>query len=373
MTGTEQQAAWAARVLPPVEHLGGDVWSVPVPIPRNPLRYTLSYLLPGRTGLVVVDPGWDSDESWEVLRRGLAAAGAGPKDVTGIVATHVHPDHHGLSARLREASGAWVAMHPAERDSLPQRRRDTTSGRPTAVQDAHRWLAEAGAPDYAVLELLGPPEAHAAASAALPRAAEPDLLLEDLDRVPVDGRDIVALWTPGHTPGHLCLVDRAARAVLTGDHVLPRITPNIGLHSPRSDGRPLADFLASLERVAAWDDHEVLPAHEYRFRGLAARTRTLLDHHARRLAELLDVVDALGRPTPWDVAAHLSWSRPWAQVGAMRIAALAETEAHAQHLVERGELTRTHSRGDHLIRLQRPPGTRPRPGHGMGDFPLFVS
>ncbi|OLO25849.1 Zn-dependent hydrolase [Streptomyces sp. MNU77] len=350
VTGVRQKEAWAARTLPPVERLPGDIWSVPVPIPGNPLRYTLSYVLPGTAGLIVVDPGWDSAEGWGALCRGLAAAGAAPADVTGVVVTHVHPDHHGLTGRLKAASGAWVAMHPAEHDSLPHRRprRGTT-----AVDEGRAWMLAAGAPEHDVRQLLGPAGTGSRRD-ALSRLIAPDLLLEDQDRVPVSGRNLVALWTPGHTPGHLCLAESAAGVVLTGDHVLPRITPNIGLHGRRQGQTPLVDFLHSLERLAGWDGHEALPAHEYRFRGLAARTAELRDHHSRRLDELLSVVDALGRPTLWEVTAGLSWSRPWDEVGAMRTAALAETEAHAQYLVDRGVLARS---GGHAspVRLSRAP------------------
>ncbi|WP_312858511.1 MBL fold metallo-hydrolase, partial [Pseudonocardia pini] len=112
VVGTAQHRAWSERVLPPVERLAAGMWSVPVPIPDNPLRYTLCYLIPGDDGLVVVDPGWDTDEGWAALEAGLTAAGARTADVVGIVATHVHPDHHGLSRRLADRSGAWIGMHP---------------------------------------------------------------------------------------------------------------------------------------------------------------------------------------------------------------------------------------------------------------------
>ncbi|OLO25735.1 Zn-dependent hydrolase [Streptomyces sp. MNU77] len=351
VTGVLQKQAWGERLLPPVERLNGDIRSVPVPIPDNPLRYTLSYLVPGDAGLVVVDPGWDSEAGWAALTRGLATMGASPEDVTGIVATHVHPDHHGMTARLKSAGDAWVAMHPAERDTLPRRQTAPGASPRTA---ARTWLVHRGAPEEDVRDLLGPaPDAEDAYAFGL---VEPDLLLEDKDVVPLAGRELVALWTPGHTPGHLCLVDQASRSVLTGDHVLPRITPNIGLHGQRPRQKPLAEFLDSLDRLASFDDHEALPAHEYRFRGLAARTRQLRDHHAERLEELLTVVGGLGRPTPWEVAAHLSWARPWHKVGPMRFAALAETEAHVQYLVDQGLLTRTGD-DDPPVRVGRTPVT----------------
>jgi glyoxylase-like metal-dependent hydrolase (beta-lactamase superfamily II) len=332
--GTEQHAAWAARELPPVERLPSGLWSVPVPIPNNPLRYTLSYLIPGDDGLVVVDPGWDHEEGWVALTAGLAAAGAAAADVTGVVVTHVHGDHHGLSGRLRETSGAWIGMHPAERATLPQRL--AAGGHTEFTSTLDRWLRLGGAPEADAADLLGlfrgadtmrPP----------PAMAEPDLLLEDGDPVPLAGRQLRVIWTPGHTPGHLCLRELDARLLLTGDHVLPRITPNVGMY-PGSDAPVLAEFVDSLSKVGQYDDHEALPAHEYRFRGLAARTRQLQAHHELRCREIAEVVADLGDPTLWQLAERLTWSRPWAEIGPMRMAAIAETTAHVRHMVDAGDL-----------------------------------
>ncbi len=336
ITGTAQHAAWQERALPPVERLDGGLWSVPVPIPDSPLRYTLCYLLTGDDGLVVVDPGWDTPEAWTALVGGLAAAGATPADVTGVVATHVHPDHHGLTARLRDASGAWVAMHPAERATLPQRVAAGEGGHRSA---ASGWLRSSGVPEDAITELVGAISKSFSSEGHTRAMAEPDLLLDDGALVPLTGRTVRVIWTPGHTPGHICLHLPDDDLVLTGDHVLPRITPNIGLQ-PSTSNPPLADFLTSLERIGALDGGEtdVLPAHEYRFRGLALRTRALQQHHERRCRELLDVVAGLEDPTLWQITERLTWSRPWAEVGPMRIGALAETGAHVQYLTDRGDL-----------------------------------
>jgi hypothetical protein len=136
----------------------------------------------------------------------------------------------------------------------------------------------------------------------------------------------------------LCLRELDSRLLLTGDHVLPRITPNIGLVPNQRGDAPLRWFLDSLDLIGKYDDHQALPAHEYRFTGLAARTRQLRAHHQERCEELLAAVDELGSPTLWQLAERLTWSRPWAEVGTMRIAALSETAAHADYLVEQGDL-----------------------------------
>ena len=331
VTGTAQREAWLARAFPPVEQVRPDLWSVPVPIPGSPLRYTLTYVVAGGGDLIVVDPGWDDADSWQVLERGLGAVGAAPADVTGVVVTHAHPDHHGLSARLQQASGAWIAMHPAERDSLPVRQWRGDASRRADLA----WLRTCGLPADLAAELA---VTDASPVLALP---EPGILLEDGDVVKAGPRRLRAVWTPGHTPGHLCLYEETGDLLLTGDHVLPRITPNVGLQRSGAEP-PLAAYLASLRRVAAFAGAEALPAHEYRFSGLADRVAVLLAHHDRRCEEVVAILERLGPATIWQVTQELSWARGWAAVtGMMRRAALGEAAAHLRHLAGLGRVTET--------------------------------
>jgi glyoxylase-like metal-dependent hydrolase (beta-lactamase superfamily II) len=164
------------------------------------------------------------------------------------------------------------------------------------------------------------------------------VLLDDGEALDLPGRRIRAVWTPGHTPGHICLHDEDYGLLLTGDHLLPRISPNIGL-SPIDGDSPLSSYLESLRAVRGYDGAEALPAHEYRFRGIAGRAETLIEHHKARAQELLDLVAAAGEPTVWEVAQKLTWSRGWDQIeGYMRRAALAETAAHVEYLEREGRL-----------------------------------
>jgi glyoxylase-like metal-dependent hydrolase (beta-lactamase superfamily II) len=330
VTGLAQQRAWRARELPPVEQVTPSVWSVPVTIPDSPLRYTVAYLLLADSGAVVVDPGWETDAGWADLRRGLRSAGLAPDRVTGIVVTHVHLDHHGLSGRLREESGAWIAMHTEEVQDLPVRIGKAVGG----ADGARDWLVRSGVPGDVVAGL----SADYSLADALLHMAEPTRLLHDGDHVDLPGRRIRAVWTPGHTPGHICLYDADYDLLLTGDHLLPRISPNIGL-APGTPGSPLSSYLESLQRMHGYAGAEALPAHEYRFRGIADRAEALVRHHDARTREVLDVVAAAGQPTIWEVTTRLTWSRSWDQItGLMRRAALAETAAHIEYLQREGRL-----------------------------------
>ena len=141
--GTVQREAWARGVLPPVEQVRPGLWSIPVPMPRNPLRYVLIYALALPDGLALIDVGWDSEESWRALVDGIAQTGHHVTDVRYAAVTHLHPDHFGLAPRLREVSGAALAMHSADAALLGHHSPEDTTA------DERLWntqLAQLGAP-----------------------------------------------------------------------------------------------------------------------------------------------------------------------------------------------------------------------------------
>jgi len=340
VTGTRQRQAWVDGVLPPVEQVRPGLSSIPVPIPNNPLRYVLVYAIELPDGVAIVDTGWPADVAWDALVSGLAEAGYAITDVRGILVTHHHPDHSGLANRVRQASGAWIGMHPREAWSMARLPDSASLARAT-----REWLVARGAPADAAREVGEVPFDLADLA-----ATKPDRLIEDGDVPLAPHVALRAVWTPGHTAGHLCFFDESAGLLLSGDHVLPRISPNISLHtgtegeqshayqpSPANDA--LGDFLESLTLVGKLPVDEVLPAHEYRFRGLDARVHQLQVHHEHRLAELLGLVVANPDSTTWDLAERLSWSRPWAKLGRMRRAAVGETLAHLVLLYRRGQVT----------------------------------
>lgn len=318
-----------SRDEPPVEQVKPGIWQIPVIWPGSALGYTLAYLASHDGGAALVDTGWPTETGWETLVRGVGLAGYELTDITHVLVTHAHPDHLGIAGRLREASGALIGMHPAESELL----RRFHSADPTTGMAA--WLRARGAAPEEVREIVE----IIAGSDIRTRQALPDVLVEDGAR-PVAGLPLRAVWTPGHTPGHLCFHDEARDLMLTGDHVLPRISPHIAYDSESGPEDPLRDYLTSLRRLGQYSPAEVLPAHEYRFTGLAARLAALLAHHAARLNEIeRAVADAPGSST-WRVAELLTWSRGWEQTqNVQRRAAASETLAHLIHLGRLGRVT----------------------------------
>jgi glyoxylase-like metal-dependent hydrolase (beta-lactamase superfamily II) len=288
------------------------------------------YVFESTRGPVLVDAGWDDDSSWDHLVRGLAATGHRVEECYGVLVTHMHPDHHGLTGRVQEASGAWVAMHP--NDAVMVERMG--QARAEYVDELAALLLAAGASED---ELR--PRTHGRGTRRRRPMVVPDRTLADGEQVDVPGHRVEAVWTPGHSPGHTCFRDLDRGLLLAGDHVLPGITPHIALS--RSDrGDPLGDFLASLAKVDQPDVHEVLPAHQHRFTDLHGRVQAITAHHHAHLAALRAAL-ADGPKTLWDLAKGLQWNRPWTDLDSpMHRAAVNETAAHLRHLARLGQVAR---------------------------------
>ena len=100
VTGVLQKQAWLDQVMPPVEQVRPGLWSVPVPLPNNPLRYVIVYVLELPDGIALVDAGWDTPEAWSALCGGIKTAGYEITDVKGVLVTHLHPDQKQTISRL---------------------------------------------------------------------------------------------------------------------------------------------------------------------------------------------------------------------------------------------------------------------------------
>ncbi|WP_439033024.1 MBL fold metallo-hydrolase [Gordonia terrae] len=332
VTGEHQKQAWADKVLPPVEEVRADLWSIPVPMGRNPLRYVLVYALGlPDGGLALIDAGWPSDESWDVLVAGIRTTGRDVADVRSVAVTHLHPDHFGLVPRLLEHADAELWMH---HDDARHLRHHSDAEVESQLDLARSELRALGAPaevaDEGLVGFIRMPDG---------RTVDHELT-GDAD-LHIPGWDLRAVWTPGHTAGHLCFADDTAGVIFTGDHLLPRISPNISTN-PVQTTSPLADYLVSLANTEKMRDHEALPSHEYRFRGLGDRVTGLLTHHAERLAEIAETVARAPESTAWEITRSVTWSRPFEELTlTLSRLALRETDAHLVVLRERGILTAT--------------------------------
>jgi glyoxylase-like metal-dependent hydrolase (beta-lactamase superfamily II) len=309
------------------------VYLLPVTIPIPALQSVNVYafdLADGSLGLV--DTGWDDDESWHSLVKGLAGIGRSVADVSVVAVTHAHPDHIGLAKRIQDVSCARILLHEQEHARLGREGSGTRSYVAAAREAFRRWGIESDQ----IEEWIG------AKSGVLVRSWDVETVpVRDGELLDFPGWRLRVVWTPGHSHGHMCLYEEIHRLLFTGDHVLSRITPGIGVH-PAESGDPLSEYLTSLERVARLDIVHALPGHETAFDDVPARVSELRAHHRARLHEIVAVVEGRAEPTTWEVASRLTWSRPLAGVApAARRLALLETQAHLVHLERNQTLNRS--------------------------------
>ncbi len=320
-TAAAQAEAWARRALPPVDRVRPDVWAIPVPLDL-PIRFTYAYLINVAAGAVLIDPGASGPEAEAALDAGFAAAGVPLDALRGIVVTHYHFDHWEGADDLAARTGAWIGIGEHEQQWIDRLDSDQLHADAAAVRfrahgaPADRAEAFAAVEDYRFTRL------H----------VEPTHRLRDRALLPVPGERLRVLWTPGHSPGHICLYDEKRKLLFSGDHVLPRITPHVALN-PFGSPDPLGQYLGSLEALLPFADAEVLPAHEYRFSGLHARLAQLTAGIEERLDEVAAATAGTPDASAWDIARQLTWSRPFEsfEVPSQRMA-LVESAAHLAHL-----------------------------------------
>jgi glyoxylase-like metal-dependent hydrolase (beta-lactamase superfamily II) len=315
----------------PVQIMDG-LYQLRVPIPNNPLGWVLPYLIEGRDGWTLVDSGWNVPEAFDALEQQLDDAGVGFKNLKTLLVTHVHPDHYGLAGQVKERSGATVIIHQRERDLIRSRYKNPGQ----LLAQMGDWLIMHGVPADSMDDL----KTSAMPVRAFVDPVEPDEVVWGGEQLDIGRFKFEVWWTPGHSPGHICFLERGKKFILTGDHVLPTITPNISVHV-QQQGNPLGDYIASLRRLDDLDVELVLPAHEYSFPDLRARLRSIEQHHVERLNEMIECV-GVGARTAFDVAGRVKWVTgtlatftPW-----MQRAALGETLSHLDYLVMEDRLAK---------------------------------
>ena len=298
-------------------------WLAPIRLPMPAMLGTVNaYLVRGPDGAALVDTGMDDAASRAALVAALSERGLAIGDLGQVVCTHYHPDHCGLGATLVDA-GAEVMMTARDAASLAVFFDDPASdSRRSTFFGRHRIPADFETRVAAMFPFFR----------SLQEPFRPTRTLTDGEVVRLAGIPFEVIHTPGHTRGHVCLLEPESGILLTGDHVTPGEATHVSMREEAVGTDPLGAFLDSLERVRALGPRLGLSGHGAPIPDASLRADEILRHHAARIAR----VAAALKPAPaeaYDLCLEVFGDRR--KVFA-RWLAMSQTLAYLEHLVHRG-------------------------------------
>ncbi len=229
--GGRRERARGERVIP-------GLWRLRLPLPWPGVPHCNAWALAAGEGIVLVDTGMYEPGSLAQLERALDQVGYRIEDVGLVVCTHAHSDHWGQAAPICARAGAELWMHPNHRHAI-----ESASHPEGALARRLEVGRQSGVPDAALRRYV---EQMREIPSGIAEVIRPDRDL--IGGVEVDSE--LGRWTvyetPGHAPSHVCLFQPERRLLISGDHLLGRIslyydygwTPD-----------PVGEFLSSLEVV----------------------------------------------------------------------------------------------------------------------------
>ena len=336
--------------LPPEDdavEVAPGVLRIQLPIFLPGLGHVNCYVLEDARGVTLVDPGLPGPDAHAELTTRLLRAGIPVERVHTVLVTHSHPDHFGGAGRLRAEQHCDVVAHAQfitpfdqgdntiegdlieladnQQPAQPNMLRELLFGEGEIPDIPGRTTPWGGDPILPPAEQLEYMRSWDSISKQGLLSLTPTVRVVDNETIILGRTDWQVVHTPGHTDDHICLFDPVNGTLLSGDHVLPTITPHISGMTPDSDS--LSQFFAALERVGAIEGvTKVLPAHGLPFDDLSGRVTAIIEHHEDRLELLFSIAQELEGAPVKEYSERLFKQRSWGPM------AESETYAHLEHL-----------------------------------------
>lgn len=309
-----------------------NIFKIEVPLPDNPLKILNAYVIGDKDEYLIVDTGFNRPECKAALTVGLNDFQVN-WETTNMFLTHLHSDHTGLAPAIMEGKPGKIYMSQIDHEYLER----TMKGDDWKTTDALYIKQGFTREQIEWLRYSNPAIAFRADNYF---AAE---RVQDGDEIKVGDYTFTCVSVPGHTPGQMCLYCEQEEIMLTADHILFDITPNITFWTGIEDS--LGDYLDSLVKIRKFRINVALPAHRNEGQDVYERIETIIHHHFIRLEETLDAVAENPGAHATKIGSCLKWSmrgKTWDEFPvSQRWFAIGETISHLDYLIKRGFITCT--------------------------------
>jgi glyoxylase-like metal-dependent hydrolase (beta-lactamase superfamily II) len=301
------------------------IWRLRLPLPFPGVPHCNAWAVASEGGVVLFDTGMHEPASMDELERAMAMCGLAVEQVTLIVCTHAHLDHCGQAGAIMERAGCELMMHP-NHAHLRRMMED-----PEALLMRQLEVArQSGVPDEALRRYAAGRNSGRTDLFPVP---EPDRPLTEGVQVPTHLGDWRVYETPGHAPSHVCLFQPERRLLISGDHVLGRVSLYFDYgYTPD----PVGEYLHSLDVVEPLDARLCLAGHGRTFADVRAHIRASRALVHSRLAAVREAI-AREPLSAFEVVPHV-YGRALSEVNAHWL--LSKVLCYLQHLEQRGAAAR---------------------------------
>lgn len=309
-----------------------NLYRLEIPLPNTPLKVLNSYVIKGEGRNLIIDTGFNHIQCLDAMHAGLKELEVELRE-TDIFVTHYHADHAGLLPKLVTDTSM---VYCSEQDSFKMFNNEYHVGS-TYWDDFRSFLLKHGFPETQIdTAAKQNPGYQYSSNVRLNHTT-----LTEGESICAGNYSFRCIETPGHTKGHMCLYEPDRKLLIAGDHILPKITPNISLNN--DDENPLKEYLQSLEKLENLDIDIALPGHRGIITNCRERILELKHHYLKRADEVIDALKK-GDKTAYQVAAEMKWDISYDSwelfPPTQKLYALWETLAHLKYIEEKQVIKR---------------------------------
>ena len=317
-----------------INKISDDFYRITLPMPFR-LKHVHVYVLADDEKLALFDTGFNVDGSYKILEKDLESIGRSIKSIRDIYITHVHIDHCGMAGLIKEKSGATIHLSAAADDS-----NQNYSQTDLLIQKLKNFHLAHGFTGKEVDDLI----VLFSGMRNIIAVFKGDDRLQANEIKKFGKWQFETIFTPGHSNGHTCYYFPREGFLLSGDTILPHITPNLSPDLFDENFRPLSSFLESLKVVENLPVDKIYPGHGNVFGDVKARADEMREHHAERSQLIMNCLDAKPKTTR-EVSQKIFGN---ALPDFDKFLALNETYVHLLELVLKGMITEAPA-GNNLV------------------------